>query len=58
MKALKNNASGVDPEKLKAMLNLAQDQQTKLEKTLSSETKVSVCVCLCLLQGCRAGFFM
>eukprot|EP00088_Acartia_fossae_P035534 TRINITY_DN3664_c0_g2_i1.p1 TRINITY_DN3664_c0_g2~~TRINITY_DN3664_c0_g2_i1.p1 ORF type:complete len:790 (-),score=225.80 TRINITY_DN3664_c0_g2_i1:452-2821(-) len=42
MKALKNQSSGVDPEKLKAMLNVAQDQQTKLEKTLSSETKVKM----------------
>ena len=41
MKALKNNSAG-DPEKLKLALNLAQDNQNKLEKTLSSETKVKM----------------
>ena len=41
VKALKNNSAG-DPEKLKLALNLAQDNQNKLEKTLSSETKVKM----------------
>lgn len=41
IKVLKKNSSG-NPEKLKVALNLAQDQQNKLEKTLSSETKVKM----------------
>jgi len=40
MKGLRKN--GGDPEKLKAALNVAQDQQSQLEKTLSSETKVKM----------------
>ena len=41
MKGLRK--SGGDPEKLKAALTAAQDQQNQLEATLSSETKVLSC---------------
>jgi len=42
IKSLKKMNPNGESEKLKMALNMAQDQQNKLEKTLSSETKVKM----------------